>query len=195
MDSDHFDALVRSFSEGTTRRSLTRFLGGLALSALLRPLASAAEKGGKGTGQGDEGTVPEDPTDDEEENDPDATVTPAATSDDGKPVTPETSGTEKGKDEKKEKKDTSGNDARTAGDGKPGTHDTDRNEKRKDGGNEQDTDGTKGGHSKDQGIKVVGIHGRLRKSPGSGRGAPGWSCDGRPGASWIVPPYVSTAAS
>ena len=27
MDSDHFDALVRSFSEGTTRRGLTRLLG------------------------------------------------------------------------------------------------------------------------------------------------------------------------
>src|SRR5215211_6140933 len=125
MDSDRFDALVRAFSEGTTRRTLTRLLGGLALGALLRPLARAAEKGGKGTGQGDEGTVPEDPTDDEEENDPDATVTPAATSDDGKPVTPDTGGDETGKGEKKEKKDTGGHDARTTDDhGKQGTHDT-----------------------------------------------------------------------
>src|SRR5215212_6298917 len=75
MDSDHFDALVRAFSEGTTRRRLTRLLGGLALGALLRPLASAAEKGGNGKGKSSDGT-------------------PAASGDDEKPATPDTSGTE-----------------------------------------------------------------------------------------------------
>src|SRR5829696_1721151 len=102
MDSDRFDALVRAFSEGTTRRTLTRLLGGLALGALLRPLAGAAEKGGKGQDKGTDGTVPEDPTDDEEGNDTAGTVTPAASGDDGKPATPETSGNETVTDEKKD---------------------------------------------------------------------------------------------
>src|SRR5215213_5738172 len=48
MDSDRFDALTRSLSEGMTRRGLTRLLGGLALSGLVPPLAGAAKKDGKG---------------------------------------------------------------------------------------------------------------------------------------------------
>src|SRR5215218_1207604 len=139
MDSDHFDALVRAFSEGTTRRTLTRFLGGLALGALLRPLASAAEKGGNGKGKSSDGTVPEDPTDDEEEDDTAATVTPAASGDDAKPATPDTAGNETGKGERKEKKDTPGNEARTTNDGKLGTRDTAGTPKGKDGGDEKAT--------------------------------------------------------
>src|SRR5215213_7700245 len=115
MDSDRFDALVRAFTEDTTRRRLTRLLGGLALGALLRPLASAAEKGGtgKGKGKGNDGTVPEDPTDDEVEDDTAATVTPAAFGDKAEPVKPDTADPETGKDEKK---DTGGHEARTTGD-------------------------------------------------------------------------------
>ena len=61
MDSDRFDALTRSLGAGTTRRSLTRLLGGLALSGLLRPLSLAAKKrgnhkkGGKGKDNGKQG--------------------------------------------------------------------------------------------------------------------------------------------
>lgn len=46
MDSDRFDALIRSLSQNTTRRSLTRLLGGLALSGLLPPQSLAAKKRG-----------------------------------------------------------------------------------------------------------------------------------------------------
>src|SRR5215207_5776497 len=168
MDSDRFDALVRAFSEGTTRRRLTRLLGGLALGALLRPLASAAEKGGtgKGKGKGNDGTVPEDPTDDEVEDDTAATVTPAASGDKAEPVKPDTAEHETGKDEKKGNKDTPGNEARATDNGKPGTHDTAGNEKGKDGGNEKATDGTKGGHGKDQGTGTQGNDGQEKRKQG-----------------------------
>ena len=46
MDSDRFDALTRFLSQGTTRRNLTRLLGGLALSGLLHPQSLAAKKRG-----------------------------------------------------------------------------------------------------------------------------------------------------
>ena len=46
MDSAHFDALIRSLSQGTTRRGITRLLGGLALSGLLHPQSLAAKKRG-----------------------------------------------------------------------------------------------------------------------------------------------------
>ena len=48
MDSDRFDALTRSLSEGMTRRTLTRLLGGLALGGFLPSLASAAKTGSHG---------------------------------------------------------------------------------------------------------------------------------------------------
>jgi hypothetical protein len=48
MDSARFDALTRALSENTTRRSLTRLLGGLALGGLLHPLSSTANKRGHG---------------------------------------------------------------------------------------------------------------------------------------------------
>ena len=46
MDSTRFDALTRTLSETTTRRSLIRLLGSLALGGLLRPNAIDAMKRG-----------------------------------------------------------------------------------------------------------------------------------------------------
>src|SRR5215207_249935 len=102
MDSDRFDALTRSFSADTTRRSLTRLLGGLALSGLLSSLAGAAKKGGhhnkgghykndgnakkggKGKGNGKKGTK----SNDGHKQDNDKTVSASATGGCGRPSDP-----------------------------------------------------------------------------------------------------------
>jgi lysophospholipase L1-like esterase len=64
METARFDALARALGQDTTRRGITRLLGGLALNGLLHPLANAAKKRGndkkrgKGNGkQGNDGTV------------------------------------------------------------------------------------------------------------------------------------------
>jgi hypothetical protein len=46
MDSARFDAHARACSDGTTRRTLARLLGGLALGLLLSPIPGAAKKDG-----------------------------------------------------------------------------------------------------------------------------------------------------
>jgi lysophospholipase L1-like esterase len=46
MDGARFDTLIRSLCHDMTRRGLTRLLGGLAVSGLSRPWASAAKKRG-----------------------------------------------------------------------------------------------------------------------------------------------------
>jgi len=89
MDADRFDTLIRSLSEGTTRRGITRLLGGLALGALLCPLSLAAKKdgnhknGGKDQGTGKKGDNDQDRnekgTQDTTGKDPDATVAARAT--------------------------------------------------------------------------------------------------------------------
>src|SRR5215212_7415366 len=46
MDAARFDAHARACSDGTTRRTLARLLGGLALGLLLSPIPGAAKKDG-----------------------------------------------------------------------------------------------------------------------------------------------------
>src|SRR5215217_4096020 len=57
MDSARFDALARSLSEGTTRRTLTRLLGGLAVGLLLHPIPGDAKQHGAGTAKGKKKTT------------------------------------------------------------------------------------------------------------------------------------------
>jgi hypothetical protein len=108
MDSDRFDALARCLSEGTTRRRLTRLLGGLALGSLLRPPASAAEKGGNHK-KSDK---------DKKGHKEKARSEKGKKGDDGKR---DTGGHEKGKQNTDETKDIHGHKAKASGDGKQGT--------------------------------------------------------------------------